>query len=134
MAYAVTGNTAADALSEVFNGRRCWRWRVTETEASSGSEFTLYGVPSVGTITLINSKLTPGSGTTVQPEVGRGASWVDDSIDDIGRIDAAGRAREEQNRRYTLNAGQAFVVRTQVNSGSADNTVVTEITIYAGHF
>lgn len=134
MAYAVAGNTAAAALSAKYDGRKCWRWYISETEARDTSTFTLYGAPSVGTITLLRSALTAGTGTTVRPEVGRGTGWTDGTIDEISRAaSAAALAEITTNVRYTRDNADELVIRTSANNATADHTVVTEIVIFEGH-
>lgn len=134
MAYAVAGNTAAAALSAKYDGRKCWRWYITETEARDTSTFTLYGAPSVGTITLLRSALTAGTGTTVRPEVGRGTGWTDGTIDEISRAASAAAVAEIlTNVRYTRDNADELVIRTSANNATADHTVVTEVVIFEGH-
>lgn len=134
MAYAVTGNTAAAATMTKIDGRRCWRWYISETQARDTSEFTLYGAPSVGTITLLRSAKTAGTGTTVRPEIGRGAGWTDSTIDEISRAGSAAAVAEIlTNVRYTRNDADELVIRTSANNSTADHTVVTEVVIFEGH-
>jgi len=134
MAYAVTGNTAAAAQKAKYDNRTCWRWYITETQARDTSTFTLYGAPSVGTITLLRSAKTAGTGSTVRPEIGRGVGWSDGSIEEIGRAGSAAAVSEIlTNVRYTRNDADELEIRTSVNNAATDHTVLTEIVIFEGH-
>lgn len=130
MAYAatVTGPTI-----NVYNGRRHFLWLVSEVEAASTSEFNLTDAPAVGTVVLYKVTRTAGTGTTVNPALGRATSFTASTQNHIGtNTTTAASISDATNLRYSgLTAGKIFV-RNTPNSAVADHAISTEIEIIEG--
>ena len=120
-----------------FGGRRHFVIDVAETEASGTTEFSVDGLPQVGTCTLYKSTITAGTGvpgTTVDP-IARtltGAAGVTQA-DVWANGTAAAHVNNDASSvfHYAVAAGKLFF-RT-VCSADSDNTVATRIVIVAGH-
>ena len=100
---------------------------IVETAAAAATE-TVIDVPNLGTIVKFHSVLVSGTASTVNPELGRAASWVDDKIDQV--IADPGAAAFVNNTARTAYAapGKKFYLRSQPNTGS-DNVIHTQIMI-----
>lgn len=108
--------------------------KITETGTSATSEWNtlgVVGIPRSGTIVHFVSTLTGGSGTTVQPKLGRAASWAVSGVDHIAQRDTATAYHNSSVPvNYTFDPGQALVLYgcSVVNSGT-NNAITTVITI-----
>ena len=133
MAYAATVNVT----SGVTSGRRWWFVSITETGASSTSEWSVPAsehLPEQGTITLYKADLTAGTGTTIQPKLGRATNPTVDTQNWIGQIAAAGAAINDASRLYFSGlTGGILYGRSTPNNAAADHSITTEITIWDGH-
>lgn len=130
MAYAVTGNTTP--IVRVIDGRLYYVWEITEAEAAAGSEFTLDRVPLVGTLAVYQAKLTSGTGTTIQPELGNTAAWTDSTIAEQGRISAAAAFINDASGLVVVAPAGKLYVRSTPNNAAADHAIATRIVIAAG--
>ena len=130
MPYAPTANQTP--VITTIRGRRHYRWTVSETLASQATEFVIAGAPLVGTMTLYEAKLTAGTGTLINPRIGRSAGFA---LTDVGaRTNATTAARidDATNVRYTSTTGKLYV-RNYPNNAAADHSISTEIEIVEGH-
>lgn len=134
MAYSATVT-----VEKIQRGpRRAWIVRCTETDAAATSEWTIPNsaqLPEFGTITLYKADLTAGTGTTIQPKVGRATGPTAATMDWVGQISAAAAyINDATPLRYSgLGDGRVLYIRSTVDAG-ADNAISTEITIVEGHF
>ena len=130
MAYVAT---VSDPTIKVINGRTHYRWTISEVEAASGSEFSIGGAPLVGTIILYRATRTAGTGTTINPIIGRAASFVASTQNHIGtNSSTAAYINDASNLRYNgITAGKIFI-RSMPNNAAADHSISTEIEIVEG--
>lgn len=130
MAYLAT---VSGPTKNVINGRIHYRWTISEAEAASGSEFKLSEAPLTGTVILYQATLTAGTGTTINPTMGRAASFVASTQNHMGTNSSTSvHINDGSNLRYAgLVAGEIFI-RSTVNSAVADHTILTEIEIIEG--
>jgi hypothetical protein len=130
MPYAPTADQTPTI--DVVGGRTHYRWTVNETLASQTTEFVIAGAPLVGTMTLYEAKLTAGTGTLINPRIGRTAGFA---LTDVGaRTNATTAARidDAASVRYTSTTGKLYC-RNYPNNAAADHSISTEIVIVAGH-
>lgn len=128
MAYAAFVSSAPRTV----DGRSYIVYTVLETEARDTSEYTLPDVPFIGTVVLVVSKLTAGTGTTVRPEVGNVAAWVDSSVNEVGRIvTAAAFINEGSSLRYQAPLGELYF-RSTPDSVATDHSITTVIVVLEG--
>jgi len=117
-------------------GRYIWRVSFTETEASSTSQWTVSdgSLPLSGTIILYTATRTAGTGTTIQPEIGRATGWTINTQDHIARqTSAAAHIHDSTGAIYALvTASPALFGRSTPNSAVADHTIYTELLIIDG--
>jgi len=131
MAYAaaITASTQHDPTVG-----RIYTFEIAETEAAAASEFELVGVPQMGTITLYQATLTSGTGTTIQPRIGKATGWSDSTQNAVAGQDAAAAHIHDVTRvEYTLAKGaSSLFVRSTVDADT-DNAISTIVTIVKGH-
>lgn len=128
MAYTASVYSAPRTVG----GRSYIVYTILESEGRDTSEYELPDVPFIGTIVLYVSKLSSGTGTTIQPEIGTSSEWGDTTVEEVGRITAASAfINEGSNLRYTAHEGSLWV-RSSPNSVSADHTIETIIVILEG--
>ena len=123
---------AAAPVITTVGGRRFYHYSISETGAGTASEFTLTGAPRAGRIVLYKSKLTAGTGATIQPKFGRATNPTSGTVDYVGGQAAAAASFSDASALAFdgLTAGVVYV-RSGVNAGS-DNAISTEITIAEG--
>ncbi len=120
-------------VEKVRAGRRTWLITVSETLAASGSEFSIFGLPIVGTIVRYGATLTAGTGTTINPILGRASGFAANTQDWIGTQTTTGaHIADITNLRYRLTSAGTLYVRSTVNSATADHTILTEIEVVEG--
>jgi hypothetical protein len=151
MAYAATISWTKTRVS----GRDMIRIRIQEAEAASTSEWKtsntavtnpVTGVqggddddvplPQNGTITLIQSTLTSGTGTTIAPVLGKVASFVANTKDELSDSPAAnGWHNIATQIPYSFPPGVKPVIygRSTPNNAAADHTIDTLIVVIEGH-
>ena len=85
----------------------------------------------MGTIRSYKATLTGGTGTTIQPRLGRASSFTDDTQDHL-RTEATATAHvhNQSGLRYYASGGSLFV-NSAPNLG-ADNSVSTQLLITEG--
>lgn len=130
MPYAVT---ILSRRTTVERGRRHVTITVRETEAATGSEFSIPGLPPKGKIVSYKSTLTAGTGTTINPRLGLATGFVDDTQDHLAtNSTTAGHINDQVQLRYQTadEAGELFI-NSSVDAG-ADNTIDTEIMVVEG--
>ncbi len=131
MAYAA----AVTVEKKVISGRRTLVIAVAETEAAAASEFEVpcHGITE-GTITCYRATLTAGTGTTINPIVGRAAGFAADTQDHVGTNNTtAAHIPDTSNLRFYIDALGSLWIRSTVNDATADHSISTEITISEGH-
>ena len=118
----------------VIRGRAHYRWTVLETLASQTTEFALPGAPAVGTVTLYRAVRTAGTGTLLNPRLGRAAGFALTGNDWIGTNSAtASPINDATSVRYAGLVGGALWCRNYPNNAAADHSISTEIEIVEGH-
>jgi hypothetical protein len=132
MPYAPT----ADQLPviTVIGTRTHYRWSVSETLASQTTEFVIAGAPETGTMTLYMAKRTAGTGTVINPRIGRSAGFA---LTDLGAVTSSLTAaviNDATTVRYSGLTGGKLYVRNYPDNAAADHSISTEIEIVAGHF
>lgn len=128
MAYSATVTRRVD----VVQGEKHVVFTVVETEAANSSEFELVGVPVIGTIVRYEATLIAGTGTTINPIVGRAAGFAANSQDHIGtNTTTAAHVHDQTALRYDSTSGSLFI-RSTVNNATADHTVHTEVVVREG--
>lgn len=120
MAYAAS--TDGDTL-----GPRESVYIIDETDAATGSEWSLAGFPRAGVIVRWTVDLVSGTGTTVAPALGRSSGWTAAESDEIGAHDAAARIDDATEIPYRLTGGTLYG-RSGVDSGT-NNVIRTEIIV-----
>ena len=128
MAYAGTSTV----VRRTARGRRYFIATLTETEAAAGSEATIAGLPALGRVVDVHATLTAGTGTTIDPEGGRAAAWVDLAQDEIWQNGAAAAHISAQPGKPYYSATGTLYWRSTPNSAVADHSIVTQITIAEG--
>lgn len=128
MAYSYTV-TRSDPTT--LDGVTYVTYTVVETDAGAATEYTLTGVPTVGTLTLVRAELTvAGAATTMQPEFGETATWTSGAAGHVDQATAAAAyIRIGTNKR--LITGGSLYGRT-IGDATA-TTVTTKIVIAYGH-
>lgn len=107
----------------------------SETGVTSTSEATIPRgvIPLIGTITSYTATLDSGTGTTIQPAVGRAALFVVSTQDHIAsQSAAAAHIRDRTSARYNLLDGQDLIIRSTPDAGT-NNVVSTAFVIRQGH-
>lgn len=129
MAYAATTNVEKRTIS----GRRHYIVTISESDASATDEWSVDGLPNIGTILLYQATLESGTGTTIQPKLGKVTGWTQATQDDITeQASAAAHVKDQTPVRYVLEAGHQLFGISTVDAG-ADNVVETVLVIAEGH-
>ena len=135
MAYTVTGNTTpANVRQTRSEAGRQLVFDVSEIEAAAGSEFSIGGLPPVGTIVAYKATLTAGTGTTVNPSVGSAASFTTtgSAAARQGHVATNTTTAAHVNDRtplpYHAPSGTLYF-RSAPNDLTADHTILTRIVI-----
>ena len=137
MAYAATVTIKRFTVT----GRRHFQVLITESEAGAATETALVDsagtsadvqLPAVGRIAWVKATLTGGSGTTIDPRIGRASGWTASTQDDIHENGAAAaHIATEPNAPSTLGADADLYWQSVVDAG-ADNTTSIELMIVEG--
>lgn len=115
-------------------GRKVYRWTVTETGAGQANDFVLDGAPPNGTVTLYRAALTAGTGTTINPRLGRANGFALTGNDWIGTNGTSSATiNDASSVHYSGLVGAKLYVRSYPNNAAADHSISTEIVIVAGH-
>ena len=131
MAYA---QSTPVITRRVRGGKQVLLITFTETEAASGSEWSVSGLPVVGTITHYKATLTAGTGTTINPKMGRAAAFVVSTQDHVGtNSTTAAHINDGSDLRYDKLTAGVLYGRSSPNSAVADHSIATEITVVEGH-
>ena len=116
---------------EVADGRLYTVFDVVETEARDTSEFSIDS-PGVGRLTLVESDLISGSGSTIQTEFGRLATWTTGGRGHIDQAAAAAASiRIGTDKRFS--ADDKVYVRSNVNDVTEDHVIRHRFTFVRGH-
>lgn len=132
MAYAST--VSGPSISTIA-GKKHYRWTITETEAGQANDFVLTGAPAVGTIKLYRSVLTAGTGTTINPRIGRTNNFALTGNDWIGTNSVtAALINDASDLRYTgLTSGKIYC-RSYPSNAATDHSISTEVEVIEGLF
>lgn len=130
MAYAGT-ITTHDV--RVHSGRRYLYVLVTETEASSaaGAEFTFDMPFTEATLVKYKATLTAGTGTAINPKLGKVTAWTASTQNDIGTNSATAAHIDDESRVSFFSAGAIFG-HSQANDATADHNITTEMIFVEG--
>ncbi len=111
-----------------FNARRgTYKVTVVEEEAQASSEFEVPKMPASGTIVSYKTTLVSGSGSTVNPKIGKEATFTEDTQGHVATNDTTdSHIRDQTPVRFGCD-GSLFV-RSGVDSGT-DNVIHTELLI-----
>ena len=129
MAYTAT---VSAVTRYTINGRRHYRFTVSETEAAAGSEFSVAGLPSIGRILQYRATRTAGTGTTIAPVVGRAASFLANTQDYIGNAFAAAASGNGAEMKYAGLTSGTMYFRSVPNNAASDHAISTEVVIVEG--
>jgi len=134
-ALAAYSFTVSTPVTKVVDGVRHVTWTVTETDVSSGDEWTIDGVPTWVTMTLFEAELTvAGSASTVDPEVGLDDSWTVDSLDEVVVNDTAASHIRNQTTIPIYAENGKLVGRSEPDVATgASGEIVTRVTVIIGH-
>jgi hypothetical protein len=140
VAYAAT--VTVDRYTQA--GRRYVKVTVTETEAATASEWSTSGanpsygsgyakvqIPAAGRIVSRKVNITAGTATQVAPVLGRVTGITAAGVNSIAVEAAANLVNSVAEIPFALVGGVLFG-RSQVQGGSSDNSVTTEIVIAEG--
>ena len=127
MAYAAAVTTEIKTIS----GRRHYLISVTETEASSTSEYEITGLPNAATLVLFRATLTAGTATAIEPTGGNVAGFSASSQGQEFAISQAAHINESTHVPLRL-VGNKLVIRSQPRNAAADHSISTLITIVEG--
>lgn len=125
----------------VHGGRRFIAISFSETLARDTSEWTVTGLPRCLTLYRYNATLTAGTGTTINPKLGRATGWTASTQNDIGtNTTTAAHINDNTKVGFVLLAsvtgddiGTLFGC-SQANSTAIDHTIATELLFCVGHF
>ncbi len=122
-------------------GRRYIHLTFAETSARDTSEWTVTGLPRVLTLVRYNATLTAGTGTTLNPRLGRATGWSVNTQDDIAtNATTAAHISDNTKLAFVLLATVAgddigtLFGKSQANSTATDHAISTELTFVVGHF
>jgi hypothetical protein len=129
MAYAavITANTIT------ITGRRYAIVNITETEAAAGSEWSFQLPFRTATLVKYAATLTAGTGTTINPILGRAAAFVAGTQDHISTQNATAAHVHDMTRLgLTVLASQLLVGRSTCDDATADHSIDTELVFVEG--
>ena len=129
MAYSATV-TEAKAGARV--GRRYWVYTIAETEAATGSEFSVGPLPQIVTIRSYEATLTAGTGTTLNPQIGNAAGFTVSTQAHIAtNTTTAAHINDQAETRAYLPTGLLYC-RSNCDDLTADHTIGTAIMVVEG--
>jgi hypothetical protein len=121
----------ATVTKKTIAGRDYYIVAITETEGAAASEATISGVPIVGRILDVTSTKTAGDATTVDPEIGRAATWTDLTQDEVWQNGVAAAHIDAQPGKAYYSATGTLYWRASPSSGT-NNSISSQILIAAG--
>lgn len=131
-AWAVYSATVTVTTSKA-QGVRAWTVTIVETDAAAASEWSVVGLPAVGTITHYQSTLVSGTGTTIAPTLGKTTGWTASTQNEISiQGTAAAHFNDQTRARYNLGTTSTIFGISTVDAGT-DNVVHTTFTVVEGH-
>lgn len=138
MAFA---QSAVTRIEWVHGGRRFIHISFSETEAAATSEWSVTGLPRCLTLLRYKATLTAGTGTTINPRLGRATSWTASTQNDIGTNTTTAAHITDQTKvaiiLTEITAGDdrgTLFGKSQANNAAADHAISTELTFCVGHF
>ena len=102
----------------------------SDTDVQAGSEATVDNLPKRGIIKRFTARLTSGTGTTINPSIGRAAGFSPNTQDQVLAAPGAAAHVDAGPVYYFSNDGTLFVVATP--DAGTDNAVSYELLIVAG--
>lgn len=128
MPYAAVSSVTLKTI----DGRKHAIISVSETLAAAGSEFSVSGLPIVGTIMHYQVTKTAGTGATVNPKIGRAAAFTVSTQDHVAtNTTTAAHINDGTAVKYYSPSGILYFRSTPSNA-AADHTILTEIVIVEG--
>lgn len=128
MAYTATVSSEERRIS----GRRYLIVTVTETEAAAASEYEVTGWPfPIATLVSFKATLTAGTGTTINPSMGKSTGWTANTQDHIGTQTTTAAHIDDDSHVTFHNGSKSLYVKSGVDAG-ADNSISTVIVFAEG--
>lgn len=131
LALAAQAASTCIVTTYYIDGRRHALLTIDETSARDTTEVACAGVPLCGQVVRVDSALSAGTGTAVRPRVGKSASFVADSIDQILVTDNSAATVSEPGSGPYCGVSTLYV-RTGVNSTATDHAITTNIIVLSG--
>jgi len=130
MAYAAVENNHE---IRVHSGRRYLYVKVSETEASSaaGAEFSFKMPFTEATLVKYKATLTAGTGTTINPKLGKATGWTASTQNDIGTNSTTAAHIDDESKVTFYSAGVVFV-HSQANNAATNHSITTEMIFIEG--
>lgn len=102
------------------------------TAAAAADEIEITGLPDQVTITRLTAVLTAGTGTTVNPAIGRSTGFAAGDFDELGSdIDGSPAARVSTVADNEIETNGSLFVQPRVDA-AADNTIRMELHVKHG--
>jgi hypothetical protein len=116
-----------------IDGRKHVLASIVETGARDTTEVACTGVPVIGQILSYKATLTAGTGTTINPIVGRAASVAASTQNHVLTLGTtAAHVHERNSTSVYYSSTGALYVRSRPNSSATDHAISTEILIVEG--
>lgn len=128
---ALAASTCTVTASQV-DGRKHVKAVIVETGARDTTEVACSGVPAFGTIVSIEATLTAGTGTTINPILGRAAAFAASTQDHIATATTTAAHLHEQGSTAYYSSTGVLYVRSRPNNTTTDHAISTEILIVEG--
>lgn len=128
MAYTAT----VTVRDRMLGGRRVFIVTIAETEARDTSEATIEDLPVVGRIVDVHCTRTAGTGATIDPEIGRAATWSDATQDEVWQNGTAAAHIDAQPGKVYYSSNGKLYWRSTPNSSATDHTITSQIIILEG--
>lgn len=131
MAYT----SSSTLTKKTISGRRYYLITITETEAAATSEheISMADAPQLLTVVSVKSTLTAGTGTTIDPRLGRATGWADNTQDAIFSNGTAAASIDTQPGSVIWRpVGQNLFWKATPNDAAADHSISTEILCIEG--
>ena len=129
MAYTANVSTPS---AQMKGGQRLVYVTITETEARDTSEFSITGLPKIGTIVYYKATLTAGTGGTIQPKIGRAASFAESTQNHVGTQSVAKSHHNDTSKLVYSSPTGTLYIRSWPNRTATNHAITTEVIILAG--
>ena len=127
--------TATSTVTRKYiHGREHVIITVEETLAANGSEFSIEELPVIGTIVQYKATKIAGTGTTINPKIGRSAAFVVSTQDHIASNSVtSSHINDNSIVKYYSPTGILYF-RSTASDLTSDHTILTEIVIVNGSY